>query len=64
MGGLGSTVQLPTISAPPLLPINMHVHCRYENLVQVRCLLDGTTEDDMLQKLAYPSSRQDGTVAT
>ena len=23
--------------------------CRYENLVQVRCLLDGTTEDDMLQ---------------
>ena len=26
-----------------------HAPCRYENLVQVRCLLEGVSEDDILQ---------------
>lgn len=38
---------LPAQCSRPLLLLN--TMCRYENLVQVRCLLDGTTEDDMLQ---------------
>ena len=46
MHGLGNNL---LVFDPPLFPALPHLKCSYENIVQIRCLLEGVAPQEMLQ---------------